>query len=61
MAEYMTVAAAGAYLGASRNKMAALIKKGVLKTYPDPLDGRVKAVKRQDVEKLKKISPKHSA
>jgi excisionase family DNA binding protein len=53
MPEYMTVAEARDHLKVSRGKMTRLIKDGTLETIPDPLDARVKLVKKADVEKLK--------
>jgi hypothetical protein len=50
--ELMTVAEARRILGISANKMSALIGSGVLPYEQDPLDRRVKLVKRTDVEGL---------
>jgi hypothetical protein len=51
--EMMTVAEARAELGVGKPKMAKLIAQGVLPTQPDPLDGRIKLVRRADVLALK--------
>lgn len=51
--QYMTVAEAQAYLGVGNKKVARLLKEGELTATPDPLDKRVKLVKRSDVEALK--------
>jgi excisionase family DNA binding protein len=58
---YMTAAEAQKYLDISKKKMAQLIRSGRLATEDDPLDGRVKLVKRADVEKLAARSAKKSA
>ncbi len=50
--ETMTVGEARDYLGISKKKMAALIGSGELVTEPDPLDKRVKLVRRASVEAL---------
>jgi hypothetical protein len=50
--DFMTVGDARTLLGVSTKKMAALIKSGVLATVADPLDGRVKLVRRSDVAAL---------
>ena len=51
--QYMTVGEAREILGVSRAKMTRLIETGDLPTEPDPLDKRVKKVRRADVERLK--------
>ena len=51
--EFWTVRQAREYLGVSRNKIAELIRNGVLHTEDSPLDKRVKMVRRRDVEALK--------
>jgi len=51
--EYMTISEAREDLEVSKGKMSKLVKDGILKTIPDPLDSRVKLVKREDVERLK--------
>jgi hypothetical protein len=50
--ELVTVAEARRILGISANKMSALIGSGTLPYEQDPLDRRVKLVKRTDVENL---------
>jgi hypothetical protein len=50
--ELVTVAEARRILGISANKMSALIGSGALPYEQDPLDRRVKLVKRSDVEGL---------
>ncbi len=50
--ELVTVAEARRILGISANKMSALIGSGTLPYEQDPLDRRVKLVKRVDVEGL---------
>ena len=58
----MTVGEARDYLGVGKRKMADLTKKGgLLPTTPDPLDGRIKLVRRADVEKLREQSAKKAA
>ena len=48
----ITVSEARRILGISANKMSALIGSGTLPYEQDPLDRRVKLVKRSDVENL---------
>lgn len=50
--ELITVAEARRILGISANKMSALIGSGTLPYEQDPLDHRVKLVRRVDVEGL---------
>jgi hypothetical protein len=50
--ELVNVAEARRILGISANKMSALIGSGTLPYEQDPLDRRVKLVKRADVENL---------
>ena len=57
MAENITVEEARKELGVSKVTMARLIKEGVFKVEPNPLDRRGKLIKRQDIEKLKKTYP----
>ena len=59
--EYMMVGEARALLGVSTKKMSALIKSGVLASVADPLDGRVKLVRRSDVAALAARSVKDVA
>jgi hypothetical protein len=56
----MTVGEARALLGIGKQKMAHLIARGILVTVPDPLDGRIKLVKRADVENLRARSRRPS-
>jgi excisionase family DNA binding protein len=50
--DVMTAMEAQAYLGITPVTLAKLLKNGTLPFERDPLDGRVKMVKRADVEKL---------
>jgi helix-turn-helix protein len=50
--DLMTIGDAQALLRVSKKKMAQLIRDGVLVTLPNPLDKRIKLVKRADVEQL---------
>jgi excisionase family DNA binding protein len=59
--DLMTVGEARAYLGIGRNKMAKLIAEGTLPTQPDPLDKRIRLIKRADVEQLAEQSSKSAA
>ncbi len=59
--EYLTVGEARALLGISNKTMARLISEGMLSTIGDPLDKRLKLVKRADVEALAARSPKKGA
>jgi predicted site-specific integrase-resolvase len=51
-AEYLTVGEARDILGVSKMTMSRLIREGVLATEVDPLNLRVKLIKRSDVEAL---------
>lgn len=57
----MTIAEAREYLGVSNKKMSRLLSEGELTATVDPLDKRVKLVKRSDVEALKARSVKSAA
>jgi excisionase family DNA binding protein len=59
----MTVGEAIAYLGISQSKMARLLKNGTLPWRHDALDGRLRLIKRADVERLASMStrPKSAA
>jgi excisionase family DNA binding protein len=59
--DLMTVGQAREYLGIGRAKMTKLIHEGVLATQPDPLDARIRLVKRADVEALAARSSKRAA
>jgi hypothetical protein len=50
--ELMTIGEAQALLRVSKKKMAQLIRDELLVTLPNPLDKRIKLVKRSDVEAL---------
>ena len=51
--DLMSVAKARRVLGVSHDKMARLLKSGVLQHYRDVRDLRVKLVSRRDIEALK--------
>ena len=51
----LTVTEARRILGISANKMSALIGSGTLPFVQDPLDRRVKLVRRSDVEGLMRV------
>jgi predicted site-specific integrase-resolvase len=53
---WMILREAAAYLGVSAAKMSRIIKNGELRVRTDPLDRRVKFVKRGDVERLRHAS-----
>jgi len=59
--DLMTVGEAREYLRVSKNKMAELIHEGVLVTERDPLDKRIRLVRRADVEQLAERSAKSAA
>ena len=50
--EYVTATQARDLLGVSQGKMTALIREGQLPTYPDPLNKRIKLIKKSDVDAL---------
>ena len=50
--QYLKVVEAQKRLGVSKKKMAALLAEGTLPFQLDPLDKRVKLVRRSDVERL---------
>lgn len=52
--EEMKLTQARQYLGISFTKMTTLIKRGLLAFEEDPLDCRVKVVKRADLDKLRR-------
>jgi hypothetical protein len=56
--DLLTLAQARKLLGVSRPKMAQLIASGQLHTETDPLDARVKAIRRAEVEALLERSTK---
>jgi excisionase family DNA binding protein len=51
--DLITVAEARALLGVSRVKIAQLLKRGDLRYFTNPLDGREKLISRAEVEALK--------
>lgn len=55
--DLITAAEARALLGVSRVKIAQLLKRGHLRCFSNPLDGREKLISRAEVEALK---PKRS-
>jgi Helix-turn-helix domain len=59
--ELMTVKEARTLLGVGTRKIAALIASGTLPTQPDPLDERVKLIKRSDVDALLARSKREKA
>ena len=50
---YMNLKEAREYLGVSRVKMTKLVKDGIVKAIPDPLDSRSQLVRVEDLEKIK--------
>jgi hypothetical protein len=52
--EKLNLTAAHKYLGISFTKMTGLVNNGIIKIEKDPLDNRVKLVKRADLDKLKR-------
>ena len=52
--EFLNLKDARQLLGVSRTKLWKLIKEGRLPTYQDPLDKRVRLVRRQDLENLRR-------
>ncbi|MFL6284622.1 MAG: hypothetical protein ACJ74Q_15860 [Pyrinomonadaceae bacterium] len=52
--EKMKLSKARLFLGISMSKMTLLISKGIIKYEQDPLDQRVKLVKRSDLEELQR-------
>lgn len=51
--EWMLTTDATLYLGISSRTMSRLIREGVIKTYPHPLDRRKKLVRAADITRLK--------
>jgi hypothetical protein len=49
----MSLSQARKFLGASQSKITMLVRSGILKYEQNPLDLRMKLVKRTDLEKLK--------
>ena len=58
MDEYITATEATKLLGISQNKMAEMLKTGVLVWQPDPFNKRAKLIKRADVETLLANAPR---
>jgi hypothetical protein len=56
--DLLTTAQVRAILGIGKQKMAHLIASGELHTQPDPLDGRVKLIRRSEVDALIERSSK---
>jgi hypothetical protein len=56
--DLITVGEARELLGVGKRKMAELIAMGTVLTQPDPLDRRIKLVKRSEVEALRARSKK---
>ena len=54
--EYVKASDARTMLGCNGVIMARLIREGVLKTRPDPLDKRIKQIRIDEIEKLKRKS-----
>jgi excisionase family DNA binding protein len=59
--DLLTTAQVRAILGVGKAKMARLIATGELRTQPDPLDGRLKLIRRSDVDALLARSVKIAA
>lgn len=51
--EFLTLTQARKLLGVSRTKLWTLVKEGQLTIYKDPLNKRVRLVRREDVERLR--------
>lgn len=58
MDEYITATEATKLLGISQNKMAEMLRDGVLVWIPDPFNRRAKLIKRGDVEALLARAPR---
>ena len=56
--EFLTVKEARDYLGTTKAKMARLLKEGHLPVYDNPLDRRVKLIRRADLDRLKVPRPR---
>jgi excisionase family DNA binding protein len=52
--EYISVTQARELLGVSRPKIARMIREGMLTTVPDQWDGRIKLIKRSEVEAIRR-------
>lgn len=59
--DYVSVAEARDMLGVSEPKIARMIKEGLLKADPNPVDKRGKIIRRADVEALAAKLPKKAA
>ncbi len=51
--EFLTVMAAAAYLGISRDKLSRLIRAGKLKALENPLDSRQRLIARRELDALR--------
>jgi hypothetical protein len=50
--DLITIAEARGLLGVSHTKMSQIVKRGVIRYFPNPLDGRVKLVSKSEVMAL---------
>lgn len=50
--DLITIAEARTLLNVSHTKMAQMLKNGVIRYFPNPLDGRVKLVSKAEVQAL---------
>jgi len=55
--DYVTMKEAQRLLGVSNQKMWRLVRDGVLEAIRSPLDGRVKLIRRSDLDKLLELRP----
>lgn len=56
--EYLTVEQARQKLGWTRNMIAKAIKEGILPAQPNPLDARIKLIRRGDIEHVRSLYPR---
>lgn len=61
MNEMLTAREAQEYLGVSKRKMWQLLKSGAVQTQDDPLDARLKLVRKSDLDALLAQSKKPAA
>lgn len=61
MNEMLTAREAQEYLGVSKRKMWQLLKSGAVQTQDDPLDARLKLVRKSDLDALMARSKKPAA
>jgi excisionase family DNA binding protein len=59
--DLMTVGGARELLGVSKTTMARLIREGTLPTQPDPIDRRIRLIRRADLVSLMSRSSKRAA